>query len=145
MCYSVYLSTTSLDDLSGLPSKLYRFRPLTKADEPAIVRLLDHSSQWYLEGQYGGCSCHFRHLCEGNERDFAPPFDWSPEDADDIEATQAVYDVLAGLLASGHKVDLIDLWEDTESEAITVLDLSLVDVARDSFRFFESCKFNLSL
>lgn len=144
MCYSVYLSTTSPEDLSSLPSNLYRFRPLTEEDEPAIVTLLDHSAQWYLECQYGGCSCHFRHLCEGNERAFSPPADWFPEDADDIEATKAVYDVLAGLLASGHKVDLLDLWEDTEPDAITTLDLSLSTVDRDAFRFFESCKFNLS-
>ena len=145
MCYLLYISTTSLEDISRLPSKLYHFRPLTKADEPAIVRLLDHPQRWFLECQYGGCSCHFRHLCAGNERDFSPPADWFPEEADDIEATKAVYDVLARLFASGYKVDLLDLWEDTKPDAITTLDISLSTVDRAAFRFFESYKFNLSV
>ncbi|WP_395142890.1 hypothetical protein [Armatimonas sp.] len=76
--------------------------------------------------------------------DFAPPADWSPEEADAIEATKAVYDVLAGMLANGHKVDIVAVWDDTQPEAITVLDVSLSAVDRDSFRFFENRKFNFS-
>ena len=144
MCYLIYLSTTSLEDLSHLPSKLYRFLPLTKHDDPAIVNLLGHPVRWYLQCQYGGCSCHFRHLGEGSDLDFAPPADWCPEDADDIEATKAVYDVLEGMLTDGHKVDLMDVWVNTKPEAITVFDVSLSEVDRDSFRFFENRKFNLS-
>jgi hypothetical protein len=143
MCYLIYLSTTSQEDLSRLPSKLYYFRPLTEEDDPAIINLLDNPVRWYLECQYGGCSCHFRHLDGGSETDFFPPADWMPEDADDIEATKAVYDVLARLLAEGHKVDLVDIWENTPPEAITVLDVSLSEVDRDSFRFFEHRKFTL--
>ncbi len=144
MCYLVYLSTTSREDLGQFPSTLYHFLPLTKEDDPALVKLLDHPALWYLECQYGGCSCHFRYLCEGNEMDFAPPADWSPEEADAIEATKAVYDVLAGMLANGHKVDIVAVWDDTQPEAITVLDVSLSAVDRDSFRFFENRKFNFS-
>ena len=143
MCYLIYLSTTSLEDLSHLPSKLYHILPLAKEDDPAIINLLDHPVQWYLQCQYGGCSCHFRHLCEGNDMDFAPPADWCPEDVDDIEATKAVYDLLSAMLAQGHKVDLVDAWVNTEPEAITVLDVSLSEVDRDSFQFFENYKFNL--
>ena len=76
--------------------------------------------------------------------DFAPPADWCPEDADDIEATKAVYDVLARLLAEGHKVDLVDIWANTKPEALSVFDVSLSEVDRDSFRFFENRKINLS-
>jgi len=75
---------------------------------------------------------------------FAPPEDWNPEDEDNIEATGAVYDVLVGILTGGHKVDLIDAWSNTLLEAITALDVSLSEVDRDSFRFFENRKFNLS-
>lgn len=144
MCYLVYLSTTSWEDLGQLPSALYHFLPLSNEDDPALVKLLGHPRQWFLECQYGGCSCHFRHLCEGNDWDFAPPEEWCPEDADDIEATKAIYDVLVGMLADGHKVDLVAVWDDAQPEAIAVLDVSLSEVDRDSFRFFENHKFNFS-
>lgn len=143
MCYLIYLSTTSQEDLSRLPSELYRFRPLTEEDDPAIVNLLAHPARWFLECRYGACSCHFRHLDGGRATDFSPPADWFPEDADDIEATKAVYDVLARLLAEGQKVDLLDIWTDTPPEAVTSLNVSLSKVDRDSFRFFEHRKFNL--
>lgn len=143
MCYSIYLSTTSQEDLSRLPSTLYNFLPLTEDDEPDIIHLLDYSARWYLQCQYGGCSCHFRHLAVGSDMDFAPPEDWFPEDSEDIEATQAVYDVLAGILADGHQVDLMDVWSDAQPEEITVLDVSLSEVQQDTFRFFENHKFNL--
>ena len=143
MCYLIYLSTTSQEDLRRLPSELYHFRPLTEEDDPAIVNLLDYPVRWYLECQYGGCSCHFRHLVGRDATDFFPPADWYPEDVDDIEATKGVYDFLTRLLAEENKVDLIDLWNNTPPDAITVLDVSLSEVDRDSFRFFENRKFNL--
>jgi hypothetical protein len=143
MCYLIYVSTTSSEDLSRLPSKLYRFLPPSELDDPAIVNLLEHPQRWYLECQYGGCSCHFRHLDGGTAMDFFPPADWFPEDADAIEATRAVYDVLTRMLAEGHKADLVDVWAGTPPEAITTLDVSVSEVHRDSFRFFEHRKFNL--
>ncbi len=75
--------------------------------------------------------------------DFEPPSDWFPEDADDVEATKAVYDVLARLLTDGHKVDLVDVWENSQPDAITALNVSLSEVGRDSFQFFENHKFDL--
>ena len=39
MCYLIYLSTTSLDELSELPSELFHLVPLTEEDDPAIVTL----------------------------------------------------------------------------------------------------------
>jgi hypothetical protein len=79
----------------------------------------------------------------GGDLWFSPPEDWFPEDADDIEATKAVYDLLSKMLAEGHKVDLVDVWVGTKPEAITERDVSLSEVDRDSFRFFENRKFNL--
>jgi hypothetical protein len=143
MCFLIYLSTTSPEDLRLLPSKLYHLLPLSKEDDPAIANLLENPSQWFIECQYGGCSCHFRHLMTGGDLWFSPPEDWFPEDADDIEATKAVYDLLSKMLAEGHKVDLVDVWVGTKPEAITERDVSLSEVDRDSFRFFENRKFNL--
>ena len=145
MCYVIYLSTTSQDDLSRLPPKLYRFCRLTGTDDPAIVNLLENPVRWYLECQYGGCSCHFRHFHGEQETDFCSPAGWFPEDEDDIAATKAVYDVLQTLLTEGHRVDLLDIWLGTQPDAVTVLELSLSTVDRDSFRFFENVKFNLTI
>lgn len=75
--------------------------------------------------------------------DFAPPTDWFSEDADDVTSTKTVYDVLARLLTEGHKVDLVDVWENIPPEAITALNVSLGEVDRDSFQFFENHKFDL--
>lgn len=144
MCYSIYLSTTSQEDLSSLPSTLYRFLPLTEEDDPDILRLLDYPVQWYLQCRYGGCSCYFRHLGAGSDMNFAPPEDWFPEDLDDLEATQAVYEVLVRILAEGHRVDLVDAWTDAQPETITLLDVSVSEVPQDNFRFFENHKFNMS-
>jgi len=52
-------------------------------------------------------------------------------------------DVLASLLTEGHKVDLVDVWENNQPEAITALNVSLGEVDRDSFQFFENHKFDL--
>ena len=142
MCYVIYLSTTSQEDLSQLPSKLYHFLPVTEEDDPDIIDLLDYPARWYLECQYGGCSCHFRHL-GGSYLEFAPPADWFPEDADDIEATKAVYEVLEQMLANRQNVDVVDVWTNAQPEAIKDLDVSLSEVSKDAFRFFENYKFNL--
>ena len=145
MCYIIFLSTTSAEALDDLPSDLYRFARATEEDDKAIAGLLKHSHRWRLEGQYGSCSCHFRHLGEGNDMGFAPPEEWCPEDSDDIESTRAVYDVLAHVVMSGHGLDLIDLWNDARPDAIKDLSISLRDVPRDRFRFFENHRFILSL
>jgi len=145
VCYSIYLSTTSEEDLSVLPSTLFRFIPATEDYDVEILSLLDHPARWHLECQYGGCSCHFRHLGEGSDLGFAPPADWCPEDDDDIESTKAAYDVIAHILAGGHKLDLVDVWTDAKAAEVTTLDVSLSEVQRDSFRFFENRKFMLSL
>ena len=75
---------------------------------------------------------------------FGPPEAWFPEDADDIESTGAVYDVLARIVASGHRLDIIDTWNGAPSEAVRDLPVSLAHVPRDWFRFFENRRFILS-
>jgi hypothetical protein len=48
MCFLIYLSTTSPEDLRLLPSKLYHLLPLSKEDDPAIANLLENPSQWFI-------------------------------------------------------------------------------------------------
>jgi hypothetical protein len=135
MCFTIYLSTTSPEALDEDPFNLYHFWRVEDED-PEI---------WFLECQYGSCSCYFRHLLAANELCFEPPADWSPEDADDVEATIAVYNVFKRVLASGHKLDLVDAWNGTPPGDIVTLEVSLNDVPADHFRFFESHRFILRL
>ncbi|RYG46019.1 hypothetical protein EON79_11200 [bacterium] len=59
-------------------------------------------------------------------------------------ATIAVYDLLARLLAQGHRVDVLDVWSATPPEEIETMGIALGDVPRDHFRFFEGVRFELS-
>ena len=144
MCYVIYLSTTSEEALDDLPRDLCRFAPVTDADDMELVELLAHPQRWYLESRYGGCSCHFRHLGGESDMCFDPPEEWCPEDDDDVESTAAVYDFLARIVESGHKLDIISAWNGTSPQEIKDLPVSLHAVPRDSFRFFENYRFILS-
>jgi hypothetical protein len=141
MCYTIFLSTTSAEALDALPYELYQFVRTTEKEDQTIGDLIKYPHRWYLTGQYGGCSCHFRHLGEGSDMYFSPPEDWSPEDADDIESTGAVYDALAHIVTSGHRLDLVDMWNGTDPADIRDLPISLSNVSRDAFRFFENHRF----
>ncbi len=143
MCYAIYVSTTSREDFGELPSKLYQFLQITPEDDP-IYCVLEHPNLWRVACPHGGCSCHFRHLaCGGSDQYFGPPQDWHPEDAADIEATGAFYEVIERLITEGHNVDLVDWWNDTPSEEISTLDVSLGEVSQEEFRFFENCRFRV--
>jgi hypothetical protein len=136
MCYVIYLSTTSDEDFRALAETQFS---LYRAEDAPDV--LYHPHRWYLECQYGGCSCHFRHLHESAEMCFGPPEDCPPEDDDDIEATAAVYDLIKRLVQSGHGVDLVDTWSDELRSPTPTLEVSLSKVARESFRFFHGYHF----
>ena len=144
MCYTVYVSTTSNEALDLEPCPLYRFEHLTDGDDPAIYGLLAYPSRWYLSGQWGGCSCHFRHAGQGWDLGFSPPADWCPEDEDDIAATGAVYDLLRRLVDGGESVDSIDVWSGTEPWQVETMGVSLAEVPRESFRFMEGRRFVFS-
>src|SRR6266550_3266194 len=119
MCNVIYLSTTSDEDLSAVSSDRLRFEPITEDDDPGILALLEYPHKWYLTREFGGCSCHFRHDRSISGwtgeaiRSFEPPQDWCPEDSDNIEATLAAYEVLMRILASGYRLDLVDVRTDT--------------------------------
>ena len=144
VCYLLFVSTTTDEDLAALPSPLYRFVRDPAADTADMKALLAYPHRWFLECQYGGCSCHFRHVMRADDRGFGPPEDWIPEEEDDIESTRAVYDLFARIIGSGHQVDVVDLWEGTPPEDLKQIPVSLGQVPPESFRFLEGRRLVLS-
>ncbi len=147
MCYAVFLSTTSSEDLSTLPTDQFRFEaPDSKEDDNAL-RLLRYPHKWYLACRYGGCSCHYRHLSSdpaSSEPWFDPPEDWLPEDGDDVESTMALYDELTRIVNEGHRVDVLDSWNCEGLESVHDLSVSVAEVPRECFRFFQNVRFDLA-
>lgn len=141
MCYVVYISTTSDDDLRVYNSELLRFAPLDASNGHPCTALLENPNRWYV-GSKSHCSCTFRHLVE-TELGFGEPEDWFPEEPDDIEATKQLYAVLRQLVASGHRLDCADVWYDATPDAIKTIDVSIGDVPVTAFRLFENCRFRL--
>ncbi|MCH8979498.1 MAG: hypothetical protein IH945_09705 [Armatimonadetes bacterium] len=141
MCFSIYLSTTSDEDLSKLNDGPFFFLRPGENDDVQFLALLEHANQWFLSCQYGGCSCHFRHREGVEPLGFGLTLDWFPEDDDDLESTKAVYDVLSRLVSEGHKLDLLDVWEGYLPSEIKARTVSLHEVSRDEFAFFEQCRF----
>ena len=141
MCYSVYMSSDSPEDLSARNSELVRFEKVTDLSIDPCARLLDFSHRWYV-GSKSGCSCTFRHL-PSSDLGFAEPVDWYPEEEPALAATDELYSVLSSLLSSEYRVDLVDLWESPEPESVTTLDVSLDEVSATEFRLFENHKFIL--
>jgi len=143
MCYILYLSTASSEDLGQLPHDAFIFQKPDVSDSVEALGLLRYPHKWLLLCRYGGCSCHFRHVADGSpEMAFAPPQDWAPEDADDIESTQAVYDLISELVKNGHKVDLVDIFSEVPPAGLKDLRVDIGGVPRDAFRFFENYRFD---
>ncbi len=141
MCYSVYLSTTSTEDLSKITSPHFKLKEAVRAEEGPSLDLLEHPHKWYLVCRYGGCSCYFRHLETDEEPYFWAPQDWYPEDADDLESTAAFYDLIVRLIAEGHQVDVIDQWESDDPGELNTIPVSLNAVPRETFRFIADHRF----
>jgi hypothetical protein len=141
MCYSVYISTDSPEDLRNYNSEFVKFEKLTDANTDPCTGLLEFAHRWYI-GSLSGCSCTFRHLVS-IELGFSDPVDWYEEDKEVLEATQELYATLNQLLSSGSYVDLLDLWHGVKPEEIMTLEVSLDDVSSTAFRLFENHKFRL--
>ena len=139
MCYGVYISTDSFEDLARRNSELVRFEKVSDPSADPSIGLLDFPNKWFI-GSKSGCSCTFRHL-SAIELGFGEPEDWYEEEQDDLEATGELYGTLVLLLKSGHKVDLVDRWEGSGPENMRVLEVSLDDVSKKAFRLFEDHKF----
>jgi hypothetical protein len=144
MCYAVYISTDSPINLSERNSDLVRFEKLTDRDSDPCISLLEFPNKWYV-GSKSGCSCTFRHLHSSSvELGFSEPVDWYAEEQDDLDATRELYEALHDIVSSGYRLDLVDRWEGSRPEDITVLDISLDDVPATAFRMFEDHKFRLT-
>jgi len=141
MCYEVYLSTDSQEDLTTRNSELVRFKRVADSSTDPGIGLLDFSHSWYV-GSKSECSCTFRHLYS-TELGFGEPVDWYPEEQDEIKATRELYVTLTSLLSSGYQIDLLDQWNGAQPAGITTLDVSLNDVPANAFRLFENHKFRL--
>lgn len=139
MCYTLLLSTTSVEDLSAQSNELVRF----SREFPLIADAtkLKHPNRWYV-GSKSGCSCTFRHLYS-IELGFGEPVDWYPEEPEEIEATLQLICIIRRILESGESVDCIDVWEHQNMHpgAETALEVDLCKVSDQEFRFFESYHF----
>ena len=137
MCYSIYLSTDSDQDLSAEDSDLVRYQKET-VPEP-YHSLLKNPHHWYV-GSVSGCSCAFRHLYS-TELGFSEPADWYVEDEEAISATLMLIKIIRQLINQGYKVDCIDTWYGARREDITELIVNLDHIADEQFRFFENHHF----
>ena len=137
MCYILFLSTSSLIDLSAESTTLVRFENL-RADD-IIAAGLHYSYKWYV-GSKSGCSCSFRHLLT-SDLGFGKPEDWFPENDGDIDATRTFVLVVRKLLYDGHRVDCMDTWHGAKSAEIVKMEVDLGGIADDEFRFFENYHF----
>lgn len=139
MCYVLLLSTTSSDDLTVHNNELVHFsRELPKIAE---VTELKYANKWYI-GSKSGCSCSFRHLYSVG-LGFGEPVDWYKEEPEEIEATLQFVRTVRELLAKGHNVDCIDVWEHQEMNPVPKdeLDVDLSSIKESEFRFFENHHF----
>ena len=74
MCYGVYISTDSPENLAERNSALVRFEKVTDVDAAPCIGVLDFPNQWCV-GSKSGCSCTFRHLYS-IELGFGEPESW---------------------------------------------------------------------
>lgn len=137
MCYSVYLSTDSQEDLSKQSTDLVRFEKVME-DDP-VMSLLEYEARWYV-GSKSGCGCTFRHLVS-IELGFGEPVDWYQEEDDEINATLSFLTVIRGMIREGHQVDCIDAWSGAGPADIVEKDVDLKNLADEEFRFFENHHF----
>ncbi len=137
MCYSIYVSTDSNQDLSDGNGELIHFQKEAIA-EP-FSALLRHENQWFV-GSKSVCSCTFRHLFS-TELGFSEPVNWFEEDEDEIEATLLFIKIVRRLIDQGHQVDCIDAWYGVTKEDITEMKVNLKNLDNEQFRFFENQHF----
>ena len=142
MCYSLYISTDSEQDLAVYNNELIKLRKIVGIDEELPIEILSYPNIWYV-GSAHECSCGFRHLM-GPDLGFSEPVDWYEEDYEDLESTKQLYDILKKLLSSGNKVEVVDKWTSVESKDIKIMNVSFSKISRNEFRFIENFKFNIS-
>jgi len=139
MCYTVYLSTNSPEDLTNQNTELVTFEKYNDEESEPVTKLLGNPNKWYV-GSRAGCSCTFRHLTS-YDLGFGEPVDWYKEGQDDINATLNLYDVIHLLVSAGYEVDLIDKWEGANPKSFKLLEVSLKKVPPKAFRLYENHRF----
>jgi hypothetical protein len=142
MCYLIYISTDSSEDLSQHDSALIKFEKDFGNCAPEVLNLLQYEYRWYVASK-AGCSCTFRHL-SSIELGFDEPVDWYKESSDEIEATRIFYDIASSLILSGKNIDCVEIWTGTKKDQIQHLKVDLSSIRRDEFRFFENHHFVFS-
>lgn len=148
MCFTVFVSTDSPEDLSQLAPGHFRFRPLLADEVVATDGLLAYAQRWHVSGRHGGCSCHLRHQLERNIEGqglFHEPFEWAPEDESSVVDTAAIYDVFKSLASNGANVDVVDLWNGEYRDGFDTITVSLSDVSSEQFQFVENRRFLIVL
>ncbi len=135
MCYSLYLSTSSAEDLTRYNSELLRFRRPGSADEK-WMGVLCHEHKWFV-GSKSECSCTFRHFST-TDLGFTEPQDWFPEDADNIQATAELHRVVCRLIAAGEQVDCLDTWYGVKPDEIKEMVVAFGTVSEKTFLLFEN-------
>ncbi len=142
MCYMVYLSTDTSDDLSRFDSELIAFERYGAGNEESFAGLLTHPNRWFVRWSPSACSCEFRHV--QGEQGFREPEDWFPEDPDQINSTKELYTVILSILTSGCQADLVDGWVGASAEDFQYLHVSLSAINVAAFRLFVDYRFTFS-
>ena len=147
MCNMVFVSTDSPEDLAAIVSPNFEFSLLSEVEDLKLTCVLEHPNRWFVTGRYGGCSCHLRHLIDDPRVDFGfhEPFDWCPEDPEDVEDTAAIYDVFRRLVTNGANVDVVDLWNSEVAEPVETVTVSLAEIDRGKFLFMENRRLVLTV
>jgi hypothetical protein len=140
VCYTVYLSTTSAEDLTPRSSALVRFEK-PEADDP-LAGALRFENRWCIATRTG-CSCGLRHTMSP-ELGFTEPEDWNPEEPEDLEATASLIGIVRELVARGRQADAIDAWAGAEPGDLKHMEVDLGAVSDRQFRFFENYHFVFS-
>jgi hypothetical protein len=138
MCYELYLSTSSTEDLGKYNSMLVHFERPGHLDHE-VASILLNQAKWFI-GSQSECSCTFRHSVE-EDAEFREPQEWFPEEDDGIRATLELYRTIAAFVHAGHQVDCVDVWSGMEQREIRTISVSLSAVPEKTFRLFENYHF----
>jgi hypothetical protein len=143
MCHLIYFSTDSDEDFLNAPTEHFRIEnPAGCSEIEEIEEFLAHKNIWYMGCRFGGCSCHFRHGLEGYQPVLGPHEDWmSEEDEEDNLATLGAYQFFKEIVASGHKLDVLSVWENEIPATATDLNVSVAKLPPEHFRFVQDVRF----
>jgi len=142
MCHLVFFSTDSDEDFLQAPTDDFRIETPGGDDLEAIRGLLAYPNVWYMGCRYGGCSCHFCYRFTGYEPPLGPHEDWmGNEEDDDIVATLGAYRFFKGIIESGHKLDVLSVWDGEIPEVATDVNISVATLPPEHFRFIQDVRF----